>query len=209
VSTPRPVLLVRHGQSEWNALGRWQGIADPPLSDAGRSTADELAGSLAELVPSIDGVVWSSPLRRARDTAAIIAERLGLRVAIEERLAERSVGEWMGLTNREIDARWPGHREAGRWPVGFEPTTSVVARAVAALGDIAAASSERALVVAHAGIIRSLLSLHPGHDGPVPNLGGCWFDVMPSSDGTAPAVTATGRFATAPAGASDAGVQRL
>lgn len=197
------ILLVRHGQSEWNAQGRWQGTADPPLSAAGRQAAHELGAALTDLASAIDGVIWSSPLERARDTAMIIAARLGLDVKIDERLAERSVGEWMGLTNREIDARWPGARAAGDWPDGFEPTASVVARATAALGDIAAMSDDRALVVAHAGIIRSLLSRQPGFDGRVPNLGGVWLDVSPASDGRDVVVTAGGRFAADSAGADD------
>lgn len=205
----RPILLVRHGQSEWNAQRRWQGTADPPLSPAGRETARDLAAALSDLVPSIGGVIWSSPLERARDTATIIAHHAGLQVRIDDRLAERSVGEWMGLTNREIDDRWPGDREAGRWPPGFEPTTSVIARASAALGDIAATTGDRAIVVAHAGIIRSLLSRDPDHDGPVPNLGGSWFDVTPSGNGVGPVVVAAERFAAGPSAGADSRPQRL
>jgi len=106
-STVQPVtrmLLARHGQSEWNALGRWQGQADPPLSELGRQQARAAADRLG----TVDAIV-SSDLERALATAAIIAEVLGVGpVLVEPRLRERSAGEWSGLTRDEIEADWPG-----------------------------------------------------------------------------------------------------
>src|SRR3954471_3985163 len=103
--TTTRLLLVRHGQSEWNAQGRWQGQADPPLTDLGRAQARAAARS----VGSVDGI-FASELQRATETAAIIAEELGLGpVLIDEGLRERDAGAWSGLTRDEIHERFPGY----------------------------------------------------------------------------------------------------
>ena len=96
------ILLVRHGQSTWNADGRWQGRADPPLSDLGRRQAEVAAEALAEL--GITRVV-ASPLVRAHETATIVGAALGLHDrAPTARLQERDAGEWTGKTRAEIEA---------------------------------------------------------------------------------------------------------
>src|SRR3954464_6700209 len=88
------VLLVRHGQSEWNAVGRWQGQADPPLSDLGRAQARAAARSLGSL-----DAVYASDLQRATETALIIAEQIGIGpVILDPDLRERDAGQWSGLT---------------------------------------------------------------------------------------------------------------
>lgn len=102
---PISLLIVRHGESEWNALGRWQGQADPDLSARGEEQAVRAARALSGI--PITRVV-SSDLSRARRTAGIIAEQLGvIAVSVEEGLREVDVGEWSGLTRPEIEARWP------------------------------------------------------------------------------------------------------
>ena len=85
------ILLVRHGQSTWNADGRWQGRADPPLSELGVRQAEVAAETIAD-----HGItrVWASPLVRAHQTASIVAQRLGLAVENDTRLQERDAGEW-------------------------------------------------------------------------------------------------------------------
>jgi probable phosphoglycerate mutase len=99
------VLLVRHGQSEWNAAGRWQGQADPPLSDLGRAQAASAARSLGAL-----DAIYASDLQRAAETAAIISGALGVGpVILDPDLRERDAGEWSGLTREEIHERYPGH----------------------------------------------------------------------------------------------------
>src|SRR5690349_8120787 len=95
---PRRILLVRHAQSEWNAVGRWQGQADPPLSEFGR----EQAAGLAEhpLLTAFDAIV-SSDLQRARSTAVAIAECRALgsdEISIDAGLRELDVGSWSGRT---------------------------------------------------------------------------------------------------------------
>ncbi|MEO7573806.1 MAG: histidine phosphatase family protein [Acidimicrobiales bacterium] len=99
------VLLTRHGQSEWNADGRWQGQADPPLTDLGRHQAKHAARNLGV----VDAIV-TSDLQRASETALIISGDLGVGpVVLEPDLRERDAGEWSGLTRPEIDRDWPGY----------------------------------------------------------------------------------------------------
>ena len=163
------LLVVRHGQSEWNAIGRWQGHADPALSELGRRQAAVAAGSIG----AIDGII-SSDLLRAAETAAIIAQQLGVGpVMIDERLRERDVGEWTGLTRTEIDKRWPGWIEDLRRPNGFEDADSLLSRVLEALVTMREASPGGSLlVVTHGGVIRSLARSHGLDDIPVANLAG-------------------------------------
>jgi broad specificity phosphatase PhoE len=172
VSAPLSLLLVRHGQSTWNAAGRWQGQADPPLSDLGRWQAAIAADRLG----AFDAIVASS-LQRASETAHIIAELLGVGpVLVDPDLVERDAGPWSGLTRAEIDARWPGHLAEGRRPEGYEPDEPLVARACAALDRIATmVSGGDALVVTHGGVIYALEGMLGGAFDRIGNLGGRWF----------------------------------
>jgi len=172
------LLVVRHGQSEWNAIGRWQGHADPSLSELGRRQAFVAALSIGAL----DGIV-SSDLLRAAETAAIISEQLGVGpVVVDDRLRERNVGEWTGLTRAEIDKRWPGWIEAARQPEGFEDLDDVLARVLDALQAIHEASPGGSLlVVTHGGVIRCLARSYGLDDIPIANLAGLTMRV--SADG--------------------------
>jgi broad specificity phosphatase PhoE len=163
------MLLVRHGQSEWNALGRWQGQADPPLSSLGRQQA--LAA--AERIGSIDLIV-SSDLQRASTTAQLIAAQIGIGpVIIEPDLRERDVGPWSGLTGEQIDAGWPGQRDAGAWPEGWEHDDILLVRVCAALDTIARTyAGASVLVITHGGVLHALEALHGQGLARIPNLGG-------------------------------------
>ena len=163
------LLVVRHGQSEWNAIGRWQGHADPALTELGRRQAYVAAASIGAL----DGIV-SSDLLRAAETAAIVAQQLGVGpVVVDDRLRERDVGEWTGLTKVEIDKGWPGWLDDGRRPDGFEDVDVVLDRVMEALEAMHAASPGGSLlVVAHGGVIRSLAAVHGLGDAPVAYLAG-------------------------------------
>ena len=190
------LLVVRHGQSEWNAIGRWQGHADPALSELGRRQAAVAAGSIGV----IDGII-SSDLLRAAETAAIIAQQLGVGpVMIDERLRERDVGEWTGLTRTEIDKRWPGWIDDLRRPNGFEDADSVLSRVLEAFATVREASPGGSLlVVTHGGVIRSLARSHGLDDIPIANLAGITMRISESGqtiseriallDGQAVAVT--------------------
>jgi broad specificity phosphatase PhoE len=175
------LLLLRHGESEWNALRRWQGIADVALTDRGRDQARRAAEVLARHYTDAARVaVWSSTLRRAVETAGVIAETLGTGpVHTDPRLVEADAGPWQGLTPLEIDAGWPDHRAAGRRPDGFEPRASVLARARAALADIAAdaRTGDQGIVVTHSGLIRTIVSEAGITDIAMPNLTGWRVDI--------------------------------
>lgn len=157
MSAPAPdvtrILLVRHGQSEWNALGRWQGQADSPLSDQGRLQAQEAARS----VGTVDAV-WASDLQRAVGTATIIADSIGVGpVVIDPDLRERDAGEFSGLTRPEIEERFPGYLAAHRRPPGWEPDEQLLARAERALRRIATeVPGGDVVAVTHGGLIYNL-----------------------------------------------------
>ena len=163
------ILLVRHGQSTWNADGRWQGRADPPLSELGQRQAAVAAETVAG-----HGItrVWASPLRRAHETASIVAARLGLAVHADDRLMERDAGEWQGKTRTEIDTGWPGFLDGGRRPEGFETDDLLHERALAAVHEIAAVAHEPVIVISHGGLIRVVERALGSEPHSVPNLGG-------------------------------------
>ncbi|MBN1261553.1 MAG: histidine phosphatase family protein [Anaerolineae bacterium] len=98
------IWLVRHGESTWNASGRMQGWADPPLSEDGRWQAARLALRFGQ--HTLAGII-SSPLDRARQTAEAIAAVAGLDVLVDERLKEHGMGEAQGLTWEDMVGRWP------------------------------------------------------------------------------------------------------
>lgn len=159
----RRLLLARHGQSVSNAERRFQGVQDVALSEAGIRQAQALAGAALRHSPA---AVYSSPLRRARDTAEIVAEGLGVPVVCMHDLRELSLGEWEGRTVDEVRAL-PGDPYA-RWvrdplacaPPGAEPLGDVQRRAVHAFERIGAAhpDGEDILVVCHGGIISAYLA---------------------------------------------------
>jgi probable phosphoglycerate mutase len=105
------VLLLRHGQTAWNAQDRFQGQTDVDLNEVGRRQASRAARLLASLRPH---ALVSSDLRRARDTAAALAALTGLEVVSHKRLRETYAGSWQGMTAAEIDATHPEQREAWR-----------------------------------------------------------------------------------------------
>jgi broad specificity phosphatase PhoE len=190
------VLMLRHGQSEWNAVRRWQGSADSPLTSLGREQAIETAWTLAGLPPF--SALWASDLSRALETAAIIGDALGLGTPrVDPRLREAHAGEWEGMTPDEIEARWPGWLADHRRPPSFEPYHEVVDRTLAALDDAVtsaiaghggtgAAAGPAALVVTHSGVIRSVIRHLGRHDDRVPNLGGAWLRVESRTASAAP-----------------------
>ncbi len=188
------ILLVRHGQSEWNASGRWQGRADPPLTDLGV----EQAVAAGEALGMVDAIV-ASTLRRAAHTAAILAEMVGVGpVEPEARLVERDVGVWTGLTLDEIDRRWPGDRAARRPPQGYEDDATLLGRVFEALGALATRfAGGEVIAVTHGGVMHAL-DRHFDGDGPrIPNLGARWVEVR-AATGTAEGVRLGERVALLP-----------
>ncbi len=148
------LLLVRHGESEWNAVRRLQGQADIGLSEKGVAQARELGPTIAQLAPDL---VVTSDLRRARHTA----ELLGYPEARHEPgLREVDVGEWTGQEIATITANDPeayrGWRAGSFAPPGGENWMDFCARTVHATKE-AAKEADRLLVVCHGGVIRALL----------------------------------------------------
>jgi probable phosphoglycerate mutase len=170
--TATRLFLVRHGESTWNADGRWQGQADPPLSALGERQAEAAVAGFSEPPDA----VWTSDLARAARTADLLAAGLELAPPrADARLRERDVGEWSGLTRAEIEERWPGYLAGRRSPAGWEDDDQLAERARAALRDLAgAAPGTCLLVVTHGGVIRTIERHLGGEPEPVPNLGGRW-----------------------------------
>jgi probable phosphoglycerate mutase len=160
------VLLARHGETEWNRTGRWQGHADPPLNAAGRRQAETLA---AQLAGGGVAAIYSSDLRRAAETARIVADRLGLAVTERPELREIDVGSWSGLTSEDVRTRFPEAFE--RWRSGEighdgETREELALRVVPAVEALAHAHpGETVLVVTHGGVIRALRHHAAGDPG--------------------------------------------
>jgi broad specificity phosphatase PhoE len=145
-------VLWRHGQTVWNAEGRFQGQSDIALDSTGEAQAERAARLLAALRPDL---IVSSDLRRATGTAAPLARLTGLGVSLDKDLRERAGGLWEGLTDSEIRERYPA--EHGSWTPPEGETTAVVAhRAKAALQRVAdgMAPGQLAVVVSHGAAIR-------------------------------------------------------
>jgi alpha-ribazole phosphatase len=157
---PTRLIIIRHAQSEANAEGRIQGHLDIPLSPLGLRQSALLAERLAG-----HGVetLYSSPLRRARQTADVIAGRLDLVVHDIPALRERDVGVLQGLNRQEIIERFPEYAQPGsdvsRIKVeGFEQDSELTERVTTALSDILRAHADRTTaVVTHGGVIGTVL----------------------------------------------------
>jgi probable phosphoglycerate mutase len=161
------LLLVRHGETDWNREHRFQGHADQPLNEAGRAQARVLATELGG-----DGVaaVYTSPLARAHETAEIIAASLALTPQPDARLMEIDVGSWTGLTVTEVEQRSPAALQRWREQVGHgwddgETYEDLAVRVLQALREIARRhEGQTVLVVGHGGTIRVTLAHAAGID---------------------------------------------
>jgi len=135
------LILIRHGETDWNIEGRYQGQADPPLNSRGREQAYQLAEQLNGIGLE---VLYTSPLRRAADTAKVIAERLGIPLYVEPRLMEIHQGDWQTRLRSEIEKKYPNlfrKWQTEPWqvtPPGGEHLSQVQQRVYQAIGDILA-----------------------------------------------------------------------
>jgi broad specificity phosphatase PhoE len=156
------ILLVRHGQTNWNREERFRGLADVPLNEAGLRQAEAAARRIAsEWRPA---AVYSSPLSRAVKTAEAVAGLCGLPVDVCRGLTDIDYGEWKGLTVEEARWRWP--EAVGDWSCaperaripGGESVADVRTRAMKAVRESAAAHPEETIVlVSHTVVIRAVL----------------------------------------------------
>lgn len=182
------LILIRHGETDWNVEKRYQGQEDPPLNGRGRDQALFLAEALSAI--PLD-VLYSSPLARARETAQIITEQLGIPLHFEARLKEIHLGEWGGKLSAEVAAQDPDRHlrwEADAWsvtPPGGESLFQVRERVHAAADEIVRRHEGRTIgLVAHR-IPLGLLRIRYGNLDPsllrkmyLPNAG--WEEVEPA-----------------------------
>ena len=176
------LFLVRHGQSEWNAVGKWQGQADPPLSELGVKQAFRAASQLPEF-----GLLAASTLERAKQTANIFAEATAWNqadIVIEDRIKERDAGAFSGLTRIEIDEQFPGFLGNDIWPDDWESDRNLIDRLLVGLKRITSLLSESSniqhknvVAVSHGGCIYALENLCGERYERIPNLAGRWFEI--------------------------------
>ena len=161
------ILLVRHGQTEWNLVGRYQGWGDSPLTALGIAQAQAIGRHLRNIPEAGDAPIVSSPIGRARRSAGLIREQLGTTAPItfDERLREISLGSWDGLDRNEIAALVPGiFTGDGRWEWYFrtpsgETYDEFAGRLAAWLAD---ADGQTLIVVAHGIVTRAMRGLYAG-----------------------------------------------
>ncbi|MCU1632489.1 MAG: Histidine phosphatase family protein [Micrococcaceae bacterium] len=183
----RRIIFWRHGRTEWNHAGLFQGQEDIDLDDTGRDQAARAAEILMARGPSS---IISSDLRRAADTATALAERTGLPVSYDKRLRETDAGQWQGLSFAAIDEQFPDDNAAWRGgdpdvrAGGAENRLEVGERMLAAVTDAVAriAPAETLVVVSHGGSIRAalaaLMGLPPARWGALAGLSNChWSEV--------------------------------
>jgi broad specificity phosphatase PhoE len=161
------LLLARHGETDANREKRWQGFGDLSLNEQGREQASALADELED-VPL--GAVYSSDLRRAYETALVVAERQALPVTALRELREVDVGSWTGLAHEEVKQRFPDayrkmRARSGRGWDGGETYGELAARVLPALRRIAGEHpGDTVLVVTHSGPIRTTRAHAAGLD---------------------------------------------
>lgn len=186
--TLRRLILLRHGQTDFNLAGRMQGHLESVLTPSGRAQAAAAAPVVAALAP--DRLI-SSDLSRAADTAEVIGASCGLPVKLDARLRETHLGQWQGMSVDEIEAEYPGAittwRSDAAWaPPGGESRVDVVERSRPVVdevdGEPSEGASEALLIVAHggliAGLVSGLLELPVGTWPSIGGLGNCRWAVL-------------------------------
>ena len=153
------ILLIRHGETDWNALGRWMGHNDVPLNERGHQQASALARRLTAWPIEI---IYSSDLRRAADTAAYLARALYLTPILDRSLRERNGGMFQGLTNDQILNRYPAAlskmRFDGAAPPNGESNLDLQRRVVPAFEAIIDNHEGQAVALfTHGGVLRLLI----------------------------------------------------
>ncbi|MFP4481370.1 MAG: histidine phosphatase family protein [Thermovirgaceae bacterium] len=154
------IFLIRHGRTAWNAQGLFQGGRDIPLDETGRAQAEAMA-ERAAVIPF--SAIWSSPLSRAGETAAVLARKKGLRVRVQEGLSEIRHGKWEGLKVDVVARRWPRlyrlWRETPQKVVmpGGESLEDVQVRSLKAMEEVSSCNVDPVAVVSHDAVLKVLL----------------------------------------------------
>lgn len=180
------LILWRHGETTYNAAGRMQGHIDSELTSVGWNQARFAVPGLARFDPDL---VVASDLRRARNTATVLTDGIGVGLRIDKRLRETHLGRWQGLTGAEVDEGWPGERERWRadatWaPPGGESRVDVANRAVEVVADLDRSDdTATSLLAAHGGLIVALtarlLELPVEHWTLLGGIGNChWVELV-------------------------------
>jgi probable phosphoglycerate mutase len=161
--TKTTIVLIRHGETNWNADGKWQGQSDIPLNDNGIAQAKVLSARLGSWPVR---AVYTSDLKRAFLTAAIVGEALNLQPIVDKAWRERNGGNFEGLTSRELsrnEAFMTQRRDKNWAPPGGETNYQVAERVQQAFDSlISKHPGEMVAVVSHGGAIITLLSLLMG-----------------------------------------------
>lgn len=165
ITLPHRLILVRHGETDWNREGRLQGGQDIPLNPLGREQAAEAAGRLKALEPGFAGLDYiCSPMQRARETMDILRRELAMQAGeyhIDDRLKELTFGSWEGFTWRDIrkaEREQAGLRERDKWgfvPPGGESYRMLAERVRPVLEGLA----RETVIVSHGGVARAVLAL--------------------------------------------------
>lgn len=165
---PATLWLVRHGQTDWNVAGRYQGQADPPLNATGLAEAGQAAESMAHQPLA---AIYTSDLQRAEQTAQVIARRAGMAYQLEPLLREVRLGDWEGQLYRHIEARYPQLIAArSQDPLDFRPPNGEslreVAKRVWAVADRIAARypGQQVTLVSHGLALAAILTRAGGED---------------------------------------------
>lgn len=160
----RRLILLRHGETFYNATRRMQGHMDTELSEVGLAQAEAAAEHLQDAGIS---TILASDLTRAQVTAEAVSRRIGVPVGVDKRLRETNLGQWQGMNHEEVDAQYPGARALWRhdakWaPPGGESRVQVAARARAVIDELMISldnwDDSTVLIVAHGGTIAALTS---------------------------------------------------
>jgi broad specificity phosphatase PhoE len=186
------LVLWRHGETDYNATGRWQGHLDSALTETGWNQARFAVPVLTKFAPEL---VVASDLRRATNTATVFTDAVGIPLRIDERLRETHLGKWQGLTNSEVEAEWPGMIDLWRSdptiaPPDGETRIEVAARAAEVVDDVDREFDGTVMLCAHGGLISALtgrlLNLPIQSWGQLGGIGNCHWTVFtrrPDGDG--------------------------
>jgi broad specificity phosphatase PhoE len=157
--------LLRHGQTDWNVTGRWQGQTSdaPGLNDTGRAQAISACGYLTGICFA---AIYCSDLLRARQTAELISESLNLNISLEPRLREMNLGAWEGMLSSEIEIQYPqelaerAHDPLHARPPQGESPSEVEERVITAVTDITAKFPDESVLIVSHGVSLAVIICH-------------------------------------------------